>query len=147
MTRFAKYIVFISAVVMVSWAALPVMAQSPGDIKITTNTEVAVPGHLLEPGTYWFRRALADEPTVYKIVGDNGRLVGFVQVIPTERVGRADTEVDVTAPDAAGVRVMQAWYGPGDTSGYELVYAKGDIRKLDQIAEMRSHSSGYSGQH
>lgn len=147
MTRFAKYIVFISAVVMVSWAALPVMAQSPGDIKITTNTEVAVPGHLLEPGTYWFRRALADEPTVYKIVGDNGRLVGFVQVIPTERAGRADTEVDVTAPDAAGVRVMQAWYGPGDTSGYELVYAKGDIRKLDQIAEMRSHSSGYSGQH
>jgi hypothetical protein len=147
MTRFAKYIVFISAVVMVSWAALPVMAQSPGDIKITTNPEVAVPGHLLEPGTYWFRRALADEPTVYKIVGDNGRLVGFVQVIPTERVGRADTEVDVTAPDAAGVRVMQAWYGPGDTSGYELVYAKGDIRKLDQIAEMRSHSFGYSGQH
>ena len=147
MTRFAKYIVFISAVVMVSWAALPVMAQSPGDIKITTNTEVAVPGHLLEPGTYWFRRALADEPTVYKIVGDNGRLVGFVQVIPTVRAGRADTEVDVTAPDAAGVRVMQAWYGPGDTSGYELVYAKGDIRKLDQIAEMRSHSSGYSGQH
>jgi hypothetical protein len=147
MTRFAKYIVFISAVVMVSWAALPVMAQSPGDIKITTNTEVAVPGHLLEPGTYWFRRALDDEPTVYKIVGDNDRLVGFVQVIPTVRAGRADTEVDVTAPDAAGVRVMQAWYGPGDTSGYELVYAKGDIRKLDQIAEMRSHSSGYSGQH
>ena len=87
MTRFAKYIVFISAVVMVSWAALPVMAQSPGDIKITTNTEVAVPGHLLEPGTYWFRRALADEPTVYKIIGDNGRLVGFVQVIPTVRRG------------------------------------------------------------
>ena len=53
----------------------------------------------------------------------------------------------MTAPDAAGVRVMQAWYGPGDASGYELVYGTGDIRNLDQIAEMRSHSLGSSGQH
>ena len=47
----------------------------------------------------------------------------------------------------AGVRVLQAWYGPGDTSGYELIYAKGDIQKLDQIAEMRSHSGYAAGQH
>ena len=146
MTWFAKYIVFISAVVLVSWTALPVLAQSPGDITITTNTELAVPGHLLEPGTYLFRRAVADERTVYKIVGDNGHMIGFVQVIPTMRRGRTDTEVDVTAPDAAGVCVMQAWFSPGDATGYELVYAKGDIRKLDQVAELRAHSSRSGGQ-
>lgn len=145
MTRFAKYIVFISAVVLISWT-LPAMAQSPGDIAITINTEVAVPGHLLEPGTYLFRRAVADEPAVYKIVGDNGRMIGYVQVIPTVRSGRTDTEVDVTAADAAGVRVMQAWYSSGDASGYALVYGKGDIRKLDQIAELRAHSSRSGGQ-
>jgi hypothetical protein len=146
MTQLTKHIVFLMAVV--SFIALPVFAQSPGDIKITTTTEVAVPGHLLEPGTYWFRRAMADDPSFYKIVADNGRMIEFVQVVPAERTGRTDTEVDVSAPDAAGVRVLQAWYGPGDPSGYELVYAKGDIRKLDQIAEMRAHSSGYgAGQH
>ena len=147
MSQVAKYIVFFTAVAVVSVVALPVLAQSPGDIRITTDREVAVPGHLLEPGTYWFRRAVADEPTVYKIVADNGHVIGFVQVIPTERTGRTDTEVDVTAPDAAGVRVMQAWYGPGDPSGYELIYAKGDVRKLDQIAEMRAHSGYSAGQH
>ena len=146
MTQLVKHIVLLMAVL--SFIALPVFAQSPGDIRVTTNTEVPVPGHLLEPGTYWFRRATADDPSVYKIVADTGHVIEFVEVIPTERTGRTDTEVDVSAPDAAGVRVMQAWYGPGDPSGYELVYPKGDIRKLDQIAEMRAHSSGYAaGQH
>jgi len=87
-----------------------------------------------------------NDPSVYKIVGNDGKLIEFVEVIPTERAKRTDTEVDVTAPDAAGVRVLQAWYGPGEPSGYQLVYSKGDIRKLDQIAEMRSHSGYAAGQ-
>jgi len=148
MTRFAKYIVFLSALVAFSSAALPVLAQTPGDMKITTNTQLAVPGHLLEPGTYWFRRALVDDLAVYKIVAADGHPVGFVQVIAALRTSPAGSEVEVSAPDAAGVRLLQAWYGPGDTNGYELIYAKGDIRKLDQIAELQVHSSGYSaGQH
>ena len=146
MTQFAKHVVFFAVSALVFAVAVPGFAQSPGDIKITTDKEMAVPGHLLEPGTYWFRRAMADEPTVYKIIADDDRFIWFVQVIPTERRGRTDTEVDVNAPDAAGVRVLQAWYGPGDSDGYELVYAKGDIRKLDQIAEMRAHSGYAAGQ-
>lgn len=142
MTQVAKHTVFLMAVV--SFITLPVFAQSPGDIKVTTTTEVAIPGHLLEPGTYWFRRAMADDPSFYKIVADDGRMIEFVEVIPTERTGRTGTEVDVSAPDAAGVRVIQAWYGAGDPSGYQLLYPKEDIRKLDQIAEMRAHSSGYA---
>jgi len=31
-----------------------------------------------------------------------------------------------------------------ENDGYEWVYPKGDIRKLDQIAEMRARSSGYA---
>lgn len=52
----------------------------------------------------------------------------------------------MTAPDAAGVRVLQAWYGRGDPDGHQLVYRKGDIQKLDQIAAMRSHSGYAAGQ-
>jgi hypothetical protein len=144
MTQLVKHIVLLTSVV--SFMALPMLAQSPGDIRITTATEVAVPGHLLEPGTYWLRRAMDNDPSVYKIVGNDGKVIEFVEVIPTERTNRTGTEVDVSAPDAAGVRVLQAWYGPGDPSGYQLVYGKGDIRKLDQIAEMRSHSGYAAGQ-
>jgi hypothetical protein len=51
-SRFLKSILSLAAVSVVACMSLPGLAQSPGDIKITTNTEVAVPGHLLEPGTY-----------------------------------------------------------------------------------------------
>jgi hypothetical protein len=144
MTQLAKYFTFSIALVF-SWRCR-CFAQSPGNIKLTTASEVAVPGHLLEPGSYWFRRAMAVDPSVYKIVGNDGRIIEFVEVIPPERRRRTDTEVGVTAPDAAGVRVLQAWYGPGDPDGYQLFYRKGDIQKLDQIAAMLSHSGYAPGQ-
>lgn len=65
MTQLAKHFTF--SIALVSFMALPVFAQSRGDIRITTASEVAVPGHLLEPGSYWFRRAMADDPSVYKL--------------------------------------------------------------------------------
>jgi hypothetical protein len=89
---------------------------------------------------------MAVDPSVYKIVGNDGRIIEFVEVIPPERRRRTDTEVGVTAPDAAGVRVLQACYGPGDPDGYQLFYRKGDIQKLDQIAAMLSHSGYAPGQ-
>jgi hypothetical protein len=143
MTRFATY-AFCAAVMTVFCVTVPGWAQSPGDIRMTTTTEVAVPGHLLEPGTYWFRRAMADQPTVYWIVGDDGQFIAFADVIPIRRMESGDTQVEVSAPDAAGVRVVKAWYAAGENDGYEWVYPKGDIRKLDRIAEMRARSSGYA---
>jgi len=80
--------------------------------------------------------------------GDDGHFIGFVDVIPTQRAKPGDTEVYVSAPDAAGVRVLQAWYEPGEERGCEIVYPKGDIQKLDPIAELRLHGSGHSaGKH
>ncbi|HMK23494.1 MAG TPA: hypothetical protein VK466_14255 [Terriglobales bacterium] len=146
-TRFAKYFSSLLAVGIVSCMTLPVVAQSPGDIRITTNAELAVPGHLLEPGTYWVRRAMANEQSFYRISDADGRFIAYMEVIPTQRTQGNDTEVEVSNPDAAGVRVLQAWYSAGNNNGYEVVYSKGDIRKLDQIAEMRTQSSGAAGQH
>ena len=149
MTRFAKYIVSFAAILVVSCAALPALALDPGDINITVKSEVAIPGHLLEPGTYWFRRATGDETGFYKVETADGEFIGFVDVIPALRNPKADnnTEVEISSPDAAGVRVLQAWFTGGDNRGYELLYPKNGMQKLDQIAEMRAHSSGAAGQH
>lgn len=146
MTRFAKYFFSLIAVGVLSCMTLPAFAQSPGDVKITTNTELAVPGHLLEPGTYFVQRATASEPSEYKIVDSDGRFISYMQVIPAQRSSHEDTEVDVSNPDAAGLRVLQAWYIAGDNNGYEVVYHKGEIRKLDQIAQSRTRPDGSAGQ-
>lgn len=145
MTRFAKYFFSLIAVGVLC-TTLPAFAQSPGDVKITTTTELAVPGHLLEPGTYWVQRAMSKENSQYKIVDSDGRFISYMQVIPAQRSSHDDTEVDVSDPNAAGLRLLQAWYVAGDNNGYEVVYRKGDIRKLDQIAQSRTRSDGSAGQ-
>ena len=144
MTGFRTYVVFFAAVVVVSCLSLTAWAQSPGDIQVTTKTEMAVPGHLLEPGTYIIRRVMADTPSVYEITTANGRFICYEDVTPIERTRGNGTVVDVSAPDGAGVRVLQAWYNAGNNDGYQLVYSRRDMRKLDQIAELRAHSSGYA---
>ena len=145
MTRFAKYFFSLIAVGVLC-TTLPAFAQSPGDVKITTTTELAVPRRLLEPGTYWVQRAMSKENSQYKIVDSDGRFISYMQVIPAQRSSHDDTEVDVSDPDAAGLRLLQAWYVAGDNNGYEVVYRKGDIRKLDQIAQSRTRPDGSAGQ-
>jgi hypothetical protein len=146
MSGFGKKFFVLLAVGVVSCMALPVFAQSPSDIKFTTNVELAVPGRVLEPGTYWLRRASSSEESIYRLSDDDGRLITFMQVIPADRKESDDTQVVVSSPDAAGVRLLQAWFSGGDTRGYEVVYSKSDLRKLDRIAEMRTGASGSAGQ-
>jgi hypothetical protein len=120
----------------------PVLAQSPGDIQVHISTEVAVPGHLLTPGDYVFRR-YSDNPSVYEILSNvDDAVIGFFNVIPAARTTPGETEVDLSAPDEAGVRLIQTWYGPGDLNGYQFVYSNKDIRQVDAIA--RAGATGSS---
>jgi hypothetical protein len=122
--------------------AMPMFAQSPGDIRFTATTEIAVPGHLLPAGDYVFRRLNSTEPNIYEILNGNGELVTVAQVTPTVRPNRGDTEIDVKAPDSDGVRMVKSWFGPGNTDGYQFVYSKKAVRKLDQLAEAQAKTSG-----
>ena len=120
---------------------LPLLAQSPDDIKVHVSQESAVPGHILEPGDYIFHRVNSDQPGVYSLtrMQDHPEFVGYFQVEPTQRNSRENSEVEYSAPDAAGVRLIQAWYGPGNTDGYQFLYTQRDLRKLDQMAAARWH--------
>jgi hypothetical protein len=123
-------------------------AQNVGDIQVHFATEVAVPNHLLQPGDYVFRRLNDANPNVYEILSNNGQdPVGIFEVMSTQRIQRGDTEVELSAPDAAGVRLVQAWYGPGDTDGYQLSYTRKDVSKLDELARTEAQNSGsFAGQ-
>lgn len=120
----------------------PSFAQSPGDIRFAATTQIAVPGHLLEPGNYTFRRLNSDEPGIYEVLDSSGQLIGVEQVTPANRAQRGDTEIDIAAPDSDGVRLVQEWFGPGDTDGYQFVYSKKIVQKLDQLAAVQSRATG-----
>ena len=118
---------------------LPVFAQSPDDIKVHVSEEAAVPGHILDPGDYVFHRVNSAEPGVYSIVRmeNHPAFIGYFQVTPSERSTHENSEVDYSSPDAAGVRLLEAWYAPGSTDGHRFIYTQRDMSKLDQIAAAR----------
>jgi len=123
---------------------VPTFAQSPGDIEVSLPSEVAVPGHLLAAGKYEFVRVSADDPSLYKILDANRDFVGIVHVIPARRPEDGATEVSLSAPDSAGVRLVQSWYDTGNTDGYQILYSHKDIRNLDELAQARMQPTGSS---
>ena len=132
---------FFLAVVFSLFISLPLHAQEVGDIKVHFDSEVAVPGHLLAPGDYTFHRINDNDPDTYEITAnDELKFVGFVRAMPTQRARPGNTEVDLSAVDGAGVRLVQAWYPTGGTDGYQLSYSNKDLRKLAELTRAQSQS-------
>jgi hypothetical protein len=126
---------------------IPTFAQSPSDINVSTAVAIAVPGHLLEPGDYVFRRVNESNPRTYEIVDSNGKFIGLIEAAPSQRPEAGDAQVEISAPDASGVRLVEAWYGAGDANGYQILYTQKDIRKLNQIVENQNReNSSFAGQ-
>ena len=125
--------------------SLPLHAQEMGEMNVHFSAEVAIPDHLLPPGDYLIRRVSANNPNIFEISGDGGRtFVGFIHVVPKLRTDTRDTEVELSAPDAAGVSMVRAWYANGGPDGYQILYSGKDMRRLDELAraENRSGSVG-----
>jgi hypothetical protein len=139
MNRVTKNIIAVLAVFLAVQLSVPVLAQQPGDINVYIAKEVAVPGHLLTPGDYVFRRISSADTHIFGIWSSDGsEFVGFVHVIGVERPDdRRDTEIDVSDEDEAGVRRIEAWYWPGERDGYQFIYSKQDMERLDRLAQAR----------
>jgi hypothetical protein len=145
MTRFVLNSVRLLAVLFLLHFSIPMFAQAPGNIKVHFTDEVAVPGHLVPPGDYEFHRLDDSDPYTYELISDNGQdLIGIFHVITTERANYGEPGVELSAPDASGIRMIQAWYDPG-REGFEFIYSKKDMRNL-QFAETQSHATGSVGQ-
>src|SRR5690242_13394542 len=140
MNRIVRNMFPLLAAVLFVCLSVPVFAQaSPSDINVHVSNYVAVPGHLLAPGDYIFRRVSEATPNTFEILSSEGqKFVGVFQVLPVLRNSGMNTEIDLTPADQAGLRMIQAWYGPGDSNGYQFVYSNADIRRLDQLAQSQS---------
>jgi len=149
MNRITKNIIAVLAVFLAVQLSAPVFAQQPGDIHVYVLEEVAVPGHLLTPGDYVFRHVSFANPHTFGIWSSDGsEFVGFFHVIPVQQLdNRQDTEIDVSDADGAGVRRIEAWYWRGERYGYQFIYSKQDIERLDRLAQaQRALNTSSAGQ-
>lgn len=124
-------------VILLGLLALPAFAQNESVLDVHLNNAVAIPGNVLSPGDYIFH--LLESPTGQAIVqvqsADGKASYGFIQVISAKRDEIGDSLVTVKRSDETRVARIDSWYFPGTTSGYQFVYSKPDLRKLDTIAQ------------
>ncbi len=147
MNRNTISLISIIAALLLFTLSIPMFAQSPDDIRVQAGEEVAVPAHLLSPGTYTLKRVVSDSPEVYRLTNeDTMQVVGVFHVMPEAKGNSSQTEVALSAPDAAGLRMIQAWYPAGDSEGYRFSYTKKDARKLDALARSQVNATGSAGQ-
>lgn len=146
MNRVTKNTITVLSVLLAFELSVPVFAQQPGDINVHVPEEVAVPGHLLTPGDYIFRHISSTNPYSFGIwSSDSSEFVGFFYLIRVERPDdRQNTEIDVSDADGAGVRRIEAWYAAGERDGYQFIYSKQDIARLDRLAQVQRAPNTFS---
>ncbi len=141
MNRHSRRSLFAITLLFVFVINFPAFAENPYDITVHPGSEVAVPGHLLGPGHYSLRRVDPLSPHTYSLTDDETmKVVDVFHVIPDQRTTFGKSSVALSAPDAAGLRMIKGWYSAGSLQGYQFIYSKKDTRELDKLA--RSQVTG-----
>jgi hypothetical protein len=114
--------VSIGITLFVLLAMLPAAyAETSDALTLTVSQPVAVPGAVLQPGSYSVRFADNQEHTVL-IRQANGAVVGLFPVIDAYRAeATSNAEVDVLHSNG-GSRIS-SWFMPGNRSGWAFIYS------------------------
>ena len=103
----------------------------------TFSGPVALPGVTLPAGQYVFRLAdpAGDRKVVQVLSADGKTPYGMFFSLPAERFEPASTPEVQFMETASGMpAAINAWWYPGERSGYEFMYPKDQARRLAQGA-------------
>ena len=97
------------------------MGGSAQEHHLTFNAPVALPGVSLAPGTYIFRRPVAN---VLLVTNANRTPYAMLSTISAARDSKSDRyEIVLGAPLTDGSpRRLEAWFAPGEAQGQQLIY-------------------------
>ena len=128
----------IVAAMLAFLAMLPVTRASEQDqaTKLTFDSAIQIPGHVLPAGTYWF--VLEDtnaSPNVVQIFNsDRSHLVASVLTINAERSNATgDTAITFANRGSMQPENVITWFYPGRTSGHGFVYSHAEATELAQV--------------
>lgn len=135
---------FLSALVI-----LPNGRASEFDKKtiLTFPQPVQVPGAILDSGTYVIRRTNpGGNPDVVSFFNrDETHVYATAKAIPTERPNPAEKpQVTFTETASGSPEALKKWYYPGDLTGEEFVYPKGQLTMMANNRELQTSRSTVS---
>jgi len=106
--------------------------------RITFSQPVQIPGRVLPAGTYWFLLAnISEQQNVVQIYNsDRSKLYATLETVPTERQDQSGhTVVKLAQQESSKPDALVAWFYPGETTGHEFLYSKGQEKQLAQDSQ------------
>jgi hypothetical protein len=125
-SKFASLILFAA---LVTFLTAPIARAGAWDKEtiVTFSSPVEVPGQILPPGTYVFKRAHSewDRDIVQIFTKDQRNLLATILAIPDYRLNPTEKTVISFAERPSGTpEAVRSWFYPGDNYGVEFVYPK-----------------------
>jgi hypothetical protein len=123
-------------------------AQANGCDKLsflTFSTPVSLPGVALPAGTYQFTHPdCSSIDHILRVSSQDGRRVyATLLAIPETRPTASDQALVVFGEMPAGSpKAVKAWFYPGETIGDELIYPKGEARRIADAGGRNSSATG-----
>ncbi|HTW64367.1 MAG TPA: hypothetical protein VME17_07110 [Bryobacteraceae bacterium] len=105
------------------------------ELTLTFNHPVAIPGHVLEPGTYVFELGLGNTSQYENIVRvyNKGKdhLYGMFLTVPDDRLTRSNKPIlEFSETPPGSPEAIYAWFYPQDKTGHEFVYPRSEALRL-----------------
>ena len=110
---------------------MPAMADDVNKrIDFQFSAPVQIPGKVLAPGKYAFQLANDDDRNVVRIFSEDSsrkeHLVATVLVIPDYTANAPDKPtIHFEERRSGGPEAIHTWFYPGDDTGWEFIYPKG----------------------
>ena len=124
-----KFALLSLLVALVTFVAAPIATADAWDKEtiVTFSSPVEVPGQVLPPGTYVFKRAHSewDRDIVQIFTKDQRNLLATIMAVPDYRLTPTEKTVISFEERPAGTpEALRSWFYPGDNYGVEFVYPK-----------------------
>jgi hypothetical protein len=106
--------------------------------QITFSQPVQIPGQVLPARTYWFLLAnISEQQDVVQIYNsDRSKLYATLETASIERQeATGHTVVKLAEQESSKPDALVAWFYPGETSGHEFLYSKGQEKQLAQDSQ------------
>src|SRR6266849_5639513 len=106
--------------------------------RITFSQPVQIPGQVLPAGTYWFLLANTSEQQdmVQIYNSDRSKLYATLETVPVETHEQSGhTVVKLAQQESSKPDALVAWFYPGETTGHEFLYSKGQEKQLSQDSQ------------
>jgi hypothetical protein len=90
---------------------------------------IEIPGQVLQPGTYQFVAPDSPSGIVQVFDAHRTRLYAMLHSFSTTRLD-ATSDFKIRVADDHGKQVLMGWFAPGETTGYELMYPRQEMKQL-----------------